>query len=271
MNKLILLYLLALFSCKKKNNTEPAETKSLTYCDSIPWSPRSYGTVTDIDGNTYKTIKIGNQTWMAENLRTTRYSNGDLIPYVKGNDEWSNLTTGAYCWYIDSIDIDDDGTKDYGVSYQECAGNLYNFYVVEDSRNVCPTGWHVASEAEWEELIEFDKQYSGGNVGTSLSPVEGWVLDGFNIGYQFNDELGFRALPIGYRFGSYYNNQESYSYFGANSLWWTSREPYFSEDVLYAFPFVLTTVYEPPSLEIEFGTGGIYQPGYGLSIRCVKD
>ena len=267
MKKLILLSLLALFSCDKKNNTEPAETKALTYCESIPWSTRPYGTVKDIDGNTYKTVKIGNQRWMAENLRTTRYSNGDPIPYVKGNDEWSNLTTGAYCWYIDSIDIDDDGTKDYGVSYKECAGNLYNFYVVEDTRNVCPTGWHVPSEAEWVELIEFDRQYSSGaGVGTSLSPVEAWPSDVFE-GSQFNDDLGFRALPVG-------NLIFNFHYFKSNGNWWTSDEADYNDNDNDNGRSIEMWIGGAPIFShdgyLDSG-GGSFPADIGLSIRCVKD
>jgi len=268
MKKLILLSLLALFSCDKKNGLEPVDTKALNYCGNIPWSPRSYGTVTDIDGNNYKTIKIGNQTWMAENLRTTRYSNGDPIPYVNGYEEWDSLTTGAYCWYIDSIDIDDDGTKDYGVSYKECAGNLYNFYVVEDTRNVCPTGWHVPSEAEWVELIEFDRQYSSGaGVGTSLSPVEAWPSDAFEIWGSFNDDFGFRALPAG-------NLIFNFHYFKSNGNWWTSDEAGYN----------YKDDYEGRSIEMWKGAGspvfshgdpgsggGSFDANFGLSIRCVKD
>ena len=265
MKKLILLSLLALFSCKKKNNTEPAETKSLTYCDSIPWSPRLYGTVTDIDGNTYKTVKIGNQTWMAENLRTTRYSNGDPIPYVNGYDEWDSLTTGAYCWYIDSIDIDDDGTKDYGVSYKECAGNLYNFYVVEDTRNVCPTGWHVPSEAEWVELIEFDRQYSSGaGVGTSLSPVEAWPSDAFEIGYHFNDNFGFRALPAGVFMLNF-----DFNYFKSNGGWWTSDKADVND---YGRSIEMWKAVGAPVFSWDGKSGGgTIDANIGLSIRCVKD
>lgn len=100
-------------------------------------------TVTDIDGNTYKTIQIGNQRWMAENLKVTRYRNGTAIPTVTSNTDWFNLTTGAYCNY-------DNSTSDAAIY-----GRLYNWYAVNDSRNIAPTGWHVPSDEEWKTLEKY--------------------------------------------------------------------------------------------------------------------
>ena len=100
----------------------------------------------DLDGNVYKTITIGTQVWMVENLKTTKYGNGDAIPNATANASWSLLYTGAYCWYNN-----DAANKDI-------TGGLYNWLAVADSRNIAPEGWHVPTEAEW--AIQTD--YLGG-------------------------------------------------------------------------------------------------------------
>ena len=102
----------------------------------------------DCDGNNYATITIANQVWMAENLRVTHYRNGDAIPNVTDNAAWGALSTGAYCWYNN-----DQATN-------EKYGALYNWYTVNDSRGLCPDGWHVPSAAELSTLIT----YLGGNI-----------------------------------------------------------------------------------------------------------
>ena len=101
------------------------------------------GNVKDIDGNSYKTVRIGDQIWMAENLKVTRYRNGDQIPTGYGNSEWYELKTGAFAVYDDNP-----------LNAME-HGNLYNWYAVVDERNISPKGWHVASLDEWNELIDF--------------------------------------------------------------------------------------------------------------------
>ena len=98
------------------------------------------GTVTDIDSNTYQTVKIGNQWWMTENLKVTHYRNGNAIPNVTDDSAWSSLTTGAYCIY----NHDESNATTYG--------RLYNCYAVTDSRNIAPAGWHVPTDAEWTTL-----------------------------------------------------------------------------------------------------------------------
>lgn len=106
------------------------------------YSDISYGTMTDQEGNVYKTITIGTQTWMAENLRTTTYNDGTVIPNVTDNDEWADLSTPAYCWY-------DNDSATYAQTY----GALYNWYTVATD-SLCPTGWHVPTDAEWTILTD---------------------------------------------------------------------------------------------------------------------
>jgi hypothetical protein len=103
-----------------------------------------YGTLTDIDGNKYKTVKIGNQWWMAENLSVSHYRDGTSIPKVTEETQWANLTTGAWCYYNNDSDL--------GIIY----GKLYNWYAVNDSRGLAPAGWHIPSDAEWTILTNID-------------------------------------------------------------------------------------------------------------------
>ena len=150
------------------------------------------GTVTDIDGNVYDTRKIGNQWWMTENLKVTRYGNGDSIPNVTIASEWENLTTGAYCSFANDT------------TYVSSYGRLYNWYALIDIRNIAPLGWRVPTDDDWKELemylgmsqADTDKedQYRG-NIGGKLKATSGW-----NGGGNGTNESGFKALPAGYRY-----------------------------------------------------------------------
>ncbi len=164
--------LLLSFSCKKEDETIP----SIQFNNDL-----TYGTMTDQDGNTYKTITIGTQTWMAENLKTTKYRNGDPIPNVTDISEWYHLTTGAYCDYINTPGSD--------VTY----GKLYNWHTVADSRNIAPTGWHVPSDAEWAILIE----YLGGSDVAGGKLKETGTTHWYNPTTEATNESGFTGLPGG--------------------------------------------------------------------------
>ena len=148
--------------------------------------------VTDIDGNIYHTIKIGTQTWMVENLKTTKYRNGDLIPNVTDNT-WSKLNSGAYCVYNNS------STND--LMY----GKLYNFYAVSDIRNIAPKGWHVPSDAEFTILLNYVSFYIGNSISIakSLASTNEWTNSTYygvtGCDLSLNNSSGFSALPGGYR------------------------------------------------------------------------
>jgi len=101
-----------------------------------------FGSVTDTDGNSYKTIVFGTQTWMAENLKTSKFRNGELIPNVTENAAWGNLTTAGFCWHNNNIS-------------NKANGGIYNWYAVDDSRKISPAGWHIPTDAEWTTLINF--------------------------------------------------------------------------------------------------------------------
>jgi len=161
-----------------------------------------YADLIDIDGNEYNTVTIGNQVWMAENLKTTTYNDGTPIPNVTNNTEWSNLTTDAYCWYNN-----DEAT------YKNPYGAMYNWYVVE-SGNLCPKEWHLPSNAEWNILrVYLGEGVAGGKMkeaGTIhwISPNEGAT-----------NESGFMALPNGVR-----HESGNFEYLGYGGNWWSSTE-----------------------------------------------
>jgi len=141
------------------------------------------GTVTDIDGNIYQTIKIGTQWWMAENLKVTHYRNGDVIPNVIDNSEWSNLNSGGYCSY-NNLAVNSDV---YGL--------LYNWYAVNDSRGLAPQGWHIPSNEEWGTLITYLGGFSVAGGKMKEEGTSHW--EDPNIGAT--NESGFKGIPGGYR------------------------------------------------------------------------
>ncbi|MFC1492544.1 fibrobacter succinogenes major paralogous domain-containing protein [candidate division KSB1 bacterium] len=152
------------------------------------------GTVTDIDGNTYKTIKIGDQWWMTENLRVTHFRNGVEIPNVTGNAEWMNLSSGAYCMWENNS------------TTAAVMGHIYNWYAVDDSRVLAPEGWHVPTDDEWKDLEMYlgmsrseanDRGFRGTDEGGKLKEAGTAHWNSPNKGAT--NESGFTALPGGYR------------------------------------------------------------------------
>lgn len=139
--------------------------------------------VTDIDGNVYQTVLIGTQTWMAENLKVTHYRNGDTILNVAERIEWKDLNYGAFCFYgNDSI-------------YDEIYGLLYNWFAVDDNRNIAPEGWHVPSDTEWQILID----YLGGDAVAGGKMKDSGTRHWISPNEKATNEYGFTALPGGYR------------------------------------------------------------------------
>jgi uncharacterized protein (TIGR02145 family) len=198
------------------------------------------GTVTDIDGNVYKTVTIGAQCWMAENLKTTKYRNGDPVPNVTDNTAWAALTTGAYAWF------NNDGA--YKASY----GALYNWYSVADSRNVCPTGWHVASDEEWTTLTTFlgGESVAGGPLKETC--FAHWISP--NTGAT--NSTGFTALPGGYR-----DSNGSFSSIGWGGHWWgsTEKNPFMAWD----------RYFRTDVTDIDRYSEG-FNKLLGFSVRCLK-
>ena len=199
------------------------------------------GTVTDYDGNVYQTVKIGDQWWMAENLNVTHYSNGDPIPYITVNAEWANLTTGAYCYY--------DNNSIYAADY----GALYNWYAVNDSRNIAPTGWHVPTSNEWLILIN----YLGGDdvAGGKLKETGTTFWNSPNTGA--NNESGFNARP-----GGLHQDNGYFGYnIGLNAFFWSTQK------ATYDWAWYRKMSYDEAAVQ----RLSIYPQSGGMSIRCVKN
>jgi uncharacterized protein (TIGR02145 family) len=197
--------------------------------------------VTDIDGNVYRTVTIGTQVWMAENLRVLHYRNGDPIPHVTDGNEWSDLTTGACCPYNNTIIMPLIATY----------GRLYNWYAVNDSRNIAPEGWHVPSDAEWQTLAD----YLGGDAvaGGKMKEAGTTHWDSPNTGAT--NESGLTVLPGGDRD---YNG--TYDGMGFLAYFWSSTEVD-SGNAWYRY------------LHCEVSNFGrhSYDKPTGFSVRCVKD
>ena len=205
------------------------------------------GTVTDIDGNTYKTIKIGDLWWMAENLKTTKYRNGTSIPKVTDNATWAALTTGAYCYYGNV----DGNAATYGA--------LYNWFAVDSAAGLAPTGWRIPTDAEWKALemhLGMDQAtadaegWRGTDEGTKLKSTSLWNSSG-----NGTDEVGFAAFPGGCRSngGSFYN-------MGYFALFWSASEGNAAGAWRRGLAYDYATVHR-------YGDG----KEFGFSVRCVKD
>jgi uncharacterized protein (TIGR02145 family) len=234
------------FGCSKDKGTSATQNNENTTIPSngiIFNSQLTYGTVTDIDGNAYKTIIIGTQTWMAENLKVTRYRNGDSLLNVTNNTAWYNLATGAYCDY--------DNTPSNSTTY----GKLYNWHAVNDPRNICPAGWHAPNEAEWETLGVYLGGYQiiGGKM--KETGITHWVIS--NDGAT--NESGFTGLPGGMRYfdGPFIDIHHS-------GYWWSSSKAndYYDLEAHYYF---LSGAGDNNFLD------GYGNKTNGMSVRCLKD
>ena len=193
----------------------------------------------DIEGNLYHTVTIGTQVWMVENLKVIHYRNGDPIPYISDNAEWEGLTTGAYCVY------------DNNSGNESVYGLLYNWFAVNDSRNIAPEGWHVPTDAELTVL----SSYFGGDATSGGKLKEAGLVHWLEPNSGATNESGFTGLPGGHR--EYGGN---YDYIQWGGGWWSSTED------------------NPNDAWIRYLDKGNYDfwryledKRYGRSVRCLKD
>ena len=204
----------------------------------------NYGSMTDQEGNVYKTIVIGTQEWMAENLKTSIYRNGDLIPNITNAAEWSGLSTGAWVFYNND-------------SLYECPyGRLYNWYSVSDSRHVCPSGWHEPTEIEWTILTNFlgGESVAGGKLkATLIGPSENYGM-WYEPNLSATNESGFSGLPGGFR-----TFDNAFEYIGDFGAWWGGA----------------IDIYSSIFHNLSYGSGSFstFQEFkyVGYSVRCLKD
>lgn len=193
-----------------------------------------YGTVTDVEGNIYKTIQIGDQVWMAENLKTTTYSDGVPINEISNDSLWRIDTLGAYCWY------ENDNSN------AEHNGALYNWYAVA-TQKLCPIGWHVPTEEEWRELL-----HTLGGIGCEELSVSGW-------NYQSMESKGqnYQGILSGRR-GHRYQHQMEYAELGETGYFWLDLE--YAERAACG-----------AAIRLHTESWGTHFKNNGFSIRCIKD
>jgi uncharacterized protein (TIGR02145 family) len=200
--------------------------------------------VTDVDGNVYRIVKIGTQTWMAENLKTTKYRSGEPIG-----------TTDPH-----TLDIRGEDSVKYQWAYNgnevnvSTYGRLYTWYAIKDKRGVCPVGYHVPSREEWAKLSEFIGGASSGGGGLKERGTEHWLEPNFGA----TDTTGFTALPGGYRG---YNGE--FFFLGHSGIWWSSTE----SDHLEGSSWIRSLNRYSPSFYLTFTLNTVS----AYSVRCIKD
>ena len=235
-------------------------SEGTSYSEQLIFHFWDYGTVTDIDGNSYNTVIVGNQVWMAENLRVARYNTAIPIPGGLTDEEWGNTTSGAYAIYpygsIDGLNSEEEVLEAYGA--------LYNWYAVETD-NLCPTGWRVPTDADWTQLKDYiNNNYDTLIQATSLrscrqvdSPLGGDFATSEHPRWKSHDTFGidffgFSGLPGGLR-----RNNGSFERLGRSAYWMSSSLDSNSKPIIY----YIRLLYE---LQYSYKNNG-------LSIRCIKE
>ena len=223
------------------------------FCSGYSQDNKSHGTMRGNDGKTYKTVKIGNQVWMAENLRETKYRNGSEIPAVSDDNRWGSLSTGARCVFDD------------GESNADIYGYLYNWYAAVDKRNIAPEGWRVPTDDDWKALemalgisrsdADTEDDWRGSPVGSKLAGnADLWEPGDLTNHSEFGTS-GFSALPAGYRRSDGY-----FGHLGSIALFWSATE----HDAIIAWFRILGYV------DSGVCRSNFYKR-FGFSVRLVRD
>ena len=216
----------------------------------LPQAPPPLGSATDIDGNSYATVVIGKQEWMASNLKATRYNDGTPIPITEDAFTWANLSTGSYSWY------DDDITN------KDVYGALYNWYVIQylelRSRidDICPTNFYLPSRGVWEALID----ELGGSMAASGALKEAGTSHWAPPNTGATNQSGFTALPAGSR-----DDTGSFVAKGQSSSWWSSDDTDVPDLAVASFFYLDDTSSTYSSIVATLP----YEDG--LAIRCMRD
>jgi len=208
-------------------------------------------TISDIEGNVYKTVKIGRYEWMAENLRTTTYNEGTKIPNITEYSAWANLSNGAYCWYNN----DESNAEEFGA--------LYNWYAVNTGK-LCPDGWRIPTDEDWKYLEGYvDTHFEVGDTvwdnlgsqgydaGRRLKAKEKWKLGG-----NGTDDFGFSALPGGERSG----RDGNFFILGGNGFWWSNTEDGQANAIFRCIIYALPDI-----------SRNSHDKKFGFSVRCIRD
>ena len=211
------------------------------------------GQLIDIEGNKYKTVRIGNQIWMAQNLKTTRFNDNSGIPLFTDSIKWGKLITPGYCWYMNNE-----------LLYKNPYGALYNWYTVNTGK-LCPSGWHVPTYEEWAIL----SNYLGGDVVSGGKLKENgnghWKNIDDSVDNCSTNESGFAALPGGYRYGKEVPGYGFHNFSGNIGLvgsYWSDTQVNDANAYRPDFSFSNCKFW----LSSEH-----YEKIYGASIRCLKD
>lgn len=246
----LFIIVLFLFSCRNKsgkiNNSEESGSEQTAKSSSENKDSTEFKTllqvpqiVKDIEGNVYNTVKIGNQTWMVKNLKTTKYNDGTAIPLITDGAAWAALSTPGYCWY-------DNEASSFKPSY----GALYNGYAVSTGK-LCPKDWHVPSDAEWTTLTTYLGGESVAGEKLKETGTSYWVSP--NTGAT--NESGYTALPGGLR---YHNG--IFHDFGFSGYWWSSTEYSASRAFFRYMDYEYSNVFRFNNLK-----------KIGFSVRCIRD
>jgi uncharacterized protein (TIGR02145 family) len=227
LNSFLMLYFVSFSSCKKDD--DPNDISDLPTC-------------TDIDGNVYHLLKIGSQTWMVENLKTTKYRNGDDITNITDFAGWGAATEGAYCQFNNGI----NDVSDYG--------KLYNWRAVHDTRGLAPDGYHIPSEFEWRVMFDYLGIMSQVAVKLKEKGFNHWTNENVNA----TNETGFTALPGGNR-----DENGDFSTLREVGWWWTTDDG-------QIIPPQPGTVVSMRSWDdgVVINTRDVR---CGISVRCIKD
>ena len=255
MRSLLLTLAFGPLLAQAQTEASPDEAAAAAAAAEAAAAAAAYGIVSNpgagvtFSGYSYTSVVLGNgQEWLAENLRSTTYANGDPIPNVTDNTAWPQLTSGAWAHYQNNG------------SYENPYGKLYNWYAVADPRNVCPTGWHVPTDAEWSALVNY-LDPDNGNNGQSSETAGGKMK---STGTQYwqapnegaTNESGFSGLPGGYRS----NYDGTFVNLGSNGYWWSASESG-AEDAW--------------GRQLDYDFADIFRYYYdkrnGFSVRCLRD
>jgi uncharacterized protein (TIGR02145 family) len=207
----------------------------------------TYGSLTDQEGNTYRTVEIGTQVWMAENLKTTLYNDGQSVACVTDTEEWANLSTPGYCWYNNDASV-----------YRPAFGALYNWYAVNTGK-LCPVGWHIPSNEEWIALRTFlgGEDFAGGKL--KETGTTHWKT----YDAAATNEFGFTALPGGERSCNGISDEGKFVGHGIDCCMWSATTFSISDpSMIWCFRINATSP--------RFWRNEIYATS-GQSIRCIKD
>jgi len=240
MRKIIIYAILVTLgvSCDKEELESPATLLNTNL---------TYGSLEDIDGNIYSTIQIGEQIWMANNLRTTRFSNGDSIPRIVERREWQNDSIGAWTYYMDESTLNSKH------------GKLYNWCAVNNFRNICPEGWHVPTLEEWSTLLIYlgGRENAGKKMKSKINGAWATEYNGQVSHAQADNESGFSSVASGTR-----NIDGQFSLMTYRASYWSKTK---------------ANTWYPAAYSCElFWNGDAVNllpenKDYGLCIRCIMD